>query len=171
MVRLFISLKLLKNDDVAWLTSIMCIPSYVELGAGIITSCLPTLPKFFKTMAQIPCFAKMGTRLSSLFMSPKPSKSISERSSSSSWVQYRRKPSMSRVERRGLDNYDVLDGWEGQHNAFSTTSLGNVTIAAGMRNEGNNMEMKPVDEERGILRSVQISVVCQGSSSNGGSNV
>ncbi|KAI9649568.1 hypothetical protein NHQ30_002148 [Ciborinia camelliae] len=171
MVRLFISLKLLKSDDVAWWNSIMCIPSYVELGAGIFTSCLPTLPRFFKTMAQIPCLAKMGGRLSSLFMSSKPFKGVSERTISSSSVQCRRKPSMLRVERRGSEYYDVSGVWEGPHNTFSTTSLGNVTIAAGMRNEGDNMAMKPVDEEMGILRSVQISVVRQGSSGSEGRNV
>ncbi|KAA8570969.1 hypothetical protein EYC84_000344 [Monilinia fructicola] len=159
IVRLFISLKLLKNDDVAWLTSIMCIPSYVELGAGIITSCLPTLPKFFKTMAQIPRVAKFGASLSSIFKSSAPPKRTYETSSRYSWNQGRNEPSIPGAERRGWESYNVLEGSQDQHDAFSTTSLGNVAMAKGTGNERDNLEMVPVDEEMGILRSVRISIV------------
>ena len=165
MARLFVSLKLLKNPDASWYTSIMCIPSYVELGAGIITSCLPTLPKFFKTTSQIPRVSKMCNFVSSLSKSSNSSgesKEEEEMSSSSSWNQHRRMPSMSRGEGRGLERYDVLEEWEGNNAAFSTVSLGNTTTATGMRIEGDGLEMKHVDEERGILRSVQISIVRQG---------
>lgn len=158
-MRLFISLKLLKNDDVAWLTSIMCIPSYVELGAGIITSCLPTLPKFFKTMAQIPRVAKFGASLSSIFKSSAPPKRTYETSSRYSWNQGRNEPSIPGAERRGWESYNVLEGSQHQHDAFSTTSLGNVAMAKGTGNERDNLEMVPVDEEMGILRSVRISIV------------
>ncbi|TGO68457.1 hypothetical protein BOTNAR_0024g00080 [Botryotinia narcissicola] len=165
MVRLFVSLKLLKNPDSTWYTSIMCIPSYVELGAGIITSCLPTLPKFFKTMSQIPRVSRMCSFVSSLSKSSNSSvesKESKERSGNSSCNQHRRMPSGSRRERRGSESYDVLEEWEGHNSAFSTVSLGNTAMAMGMRDEGGNTQMKCVDEERGILRSVQISVVRQG---------
>ncbi|TGO23838.1 hypothetical protein BPAE_0120g00170 [Botrytis paeoniae] len=182
MARLFVSLKLLKNPDASWYTSIMCIPSYVELGAGIITSCLPTLPKFFKTMSQIPRVSRMCNFVSSLSKSSgssAESKESEERSSNSSWNQHRRMPSGSRGERRGEESYDVLEEWEGHNAAFSTVSLGNTTTATGMRNERNCLgmrnernclEMKHVDEERGILRSVQISIVRQGPLSGEGRN-
>lgn len=173
MARLFVSLKLLKNPDSTWYTSIMCIPSYVELGAGIITSCLPTLPKFFKTMSQIPRVSRMCSFVSSLSKSSNSSvesKESKERSSNSSWNQHRRMPSGSRREGRGLESYDVLEEWEGNGAAFSTVSLGNSATAIGMRNEGGNSQMKCVDEERGILRSVQISIVRQGPLGGGGRN-
>lgn len=152
----------------------MCIPSYVELGAGIVTSCLPTLPKFFKTIARIPCVSKMWKSLSYFFKSSRSSNSskrVSERSSSSSWAQHRRKRSISRVERGVSETYDILDEWGSHNAAFSTISLGTTTVATGMRDLGNNLEMKPADEERGILRSVQISVVRQGSSSSEGCHI
>ncbi|KAF7945785.1 uncharacterized protein EAE97_004823 [Botrytis byssoidea] len=164
MARLFVSLKLLKNPDATWYTSIMCIPSYVELGAGIITSCLPTLPKFFKTMSQIPRVSRMCSFVSSLSKSSNSSvesKQSKERSGNSSWNQHRRMPSRSRRERRSSESYDVLEEWEGHNADFSTVSLGNTATATGMRNEGGNSQMKCVDEVRGILRSVQISVVRQ----------
>ncbi|KAF7925760.1 uncharacterized protein EAE98_006985 [Botrytis deweyae] len=173
MARLFVSLKLLKNPDATWYTSIMCIPSYVELGAGIITSCLPTLPKFFKTMSQIPRVSRMCSFVSSLSKSSNSSvesKESKERSDNSSWNQHRRMPSGTRGERRGSESYDVLEEWEGHNAAFSTVSLGNTATATGMRNEGGNSQMKCVDEERGILRSVQISIVRQGPLSGEGRN-
>ncbi|CAD6448648.1 e65e15e7-e58f-4bd6-a05a-23b24e3531a6 [Sclerotinia trifoliorum] len=176
MVRLIISSKLLKNNDVTWLTSIMCIPSYVELGAGIITSCLPTLPRFFKTMAQIPWVSKMCISIPSCFKPSKSStesKKSSERNITASWVRNHRRSSRLRVERRVLsESYDGLDEWEGNDAVFSITRLGNVTISTGIRNEGNNLEVKNLDdEERGVLKSVQVSVVRQGSEHSEGSNL
>ncbi|KAF7947622.1 hypothetical protein EAE96_008704 [Botrytis aclada] len=165
MARLFVSLKLLKNSDASWYTSIMCIPSYVELGTGIITSCLPTLPKFFKTISQIPRVSGICKffSLSKSSNSSAESKESDERSSNSSWNQQRRIPSGSGGEMRTEESFDGLEEWEGNHAAFSRISLGNTTTATEMRNREDGLEMKCVDEERGILRSVQISIVRQGS--------
>ncbi|RAL63895.1 hypothetical protein DID88_003083 [Monilinia fructigena] len=68
----------------------------------------------------------------------------------------RNEPSILRVDRRGMENYSVLDGSQDQHDAFSTTSLGNVPMAKETGNGRDNLEMVPVDEEMGILKSVRI---------------
>lgn len=155
----------------------MCIPSYVELGAGIITSCLPTLPKFFKTMVKIPWVVSLGKRFG-VGIEGNAKKGKEKRGSATSIRCSWRKPTSKRKVGRGVKDaegntneelevhdYGLEEGWE-TRNAHSNSmiGLGNTTSITRMENGANHdIEIKPVtDEERGILRSVQVSVIRHG---------
>jgi len=64
--RLYYAVLLYHSDDVTWYGSLMVICMFPELGLGIVVCCLPTVPKFFRTLGEAPLFSRIGSILYSL---------------------------------------------------------------------------------------------------------
>jgi hypothetical protein len=65
-IRLYYCVLLSRSDDITYYVSMMATYMFPELGIGIMISCLPSVPKFFRTLGETKTFSRMGTTLYSL---------------------------------------------------------------------------------------------------------
>ncbi|CAG8962026.1 hypothetical protein HYFRA_00014135 [Hymenoscyphus fraxineus] len=105
-VRLKYAVIYLRHDDFTWLYSQMAIWMFLELGIGIVACCLPTLPRFFKALAEKPLFSSISSTLHS-FLSPS-NRNNSNESTSPSTVQGH-KSSARHITHAPSESYEELE--------------------------------------------------------------
>jgi hypothetical protein len=65
-IRIYYGVRLAATGDYTWYASLFAAIVPIEIGIGIITGCLPVLPKFFNHVSGQPLFSRFGSSINSL---------------------------------------------------------------------------------------------------------
>lgn len=94
-------MRLAHSKDLTYDASMMAVYIFPELGIGIIISCLPTVPKFFRTLSETKTFSRFGTSIFSLL-------GLTKGRTGGSHSREISKPSGRHVEKSTLGTFDRL---------------------------------------------------------------
>lgn len=72
LLRLSYGTRVVASPDLTWNLSFFALFGAIELGGGVIISCLPAISKFFRHIGQLPIINLLDTKLRSLLGSTQP---------------------------------------------------------------------------------------------------